>query len=229
MNKIRSPGLVVSAALVMAVLPLGAADATTTTLNGSGTMTYSFQAISPNTTPTAPVGGNDYNLGIPGTYIFGDSFNSNQSSLTPLATSGVGAYAFQDSYRFTLSAGASGDTLVTSLDLANVISMTNLQFRLYKVASSSTAPIIPGIPSGSTVVTAWTGNSGVDTTNIVRSFSGIASGTYILDVAGIASGSAGGSYVGTANLEPVPLPAAAWLMLSALGGLGAVARKRKAR
>ena len=33
---------------------------------------------------------------------------------------------------------------------------------------------------------------------------------------------------GTATPAPVPLPAAAWLLLAGMGGLGAVARKRKA-
>lgn len=223
---IRRP--VMAVLISLALSPL--ANATTTDLNGTGTMTYSFQAISPNTSPTPPPGGNDYELAVPGTYIFGDSFSSNQSSLTPLATSSVGAYTFMDSYRFSIAAGAGGDTLVTSLSLGSIVSMTNLQFRLYEVASSTTAPVIPGPPAGSKVITLWNGQSGVDTsgTDITKSFSGLQAGTYILDVAGIASGSAGGSYVGTANLEPVPLPGAVWLMLSGLGVLGAALRKQTA-
>jgi hypothetical protein len=50
----------------------------------------------------------------------------------------------------------------------------------------------------------------------------------MLDVAGIASGTSGGSYIGSVDLQPVPLPAAIWLMLSGLGGLGALVRKRGA-
>lgn len=79
----------------------------------------------------------------------------------------MGAYDFQDSYQFTVGAGANGDTLLASLGLG------------------------------------------------------------LLDVAGIASGAGGGNYIGSPDLQPVPLPAALPLLLSGLGGLGVWGRRRR--
>ena len=220
---IRRTGLkLLGAAAAMGLFASGA-SAATVSLNGSGTMTYSFQYVAPNS--TTPTVSNDYNLSVPGQYQFGDTFTSQQTQT--LGTSSVGAYSFQDSYRFTVGAAASGDTLIASLGLPPTFNMTNLQFRLYQVASATTQPIVGGIPAGSTLVTAWMGPPSGQT-SVTASFSGINSGTYMLDVAGIASGTNGGNYVGSLQLAPVPLPAALWLLVSGLGGVGALARKRKA-
>lgn len=210
------------AILVGAALASAPSAASTITLNGTGAMTYTYQFLWSN--PGSPTISNDYSLAVPGQYTFSDSFTSQQPATTNLGTDPVGPYDFQDSYRFTISTGASGDTLVTSLGLGGTFSMSDLQFRLYEVPTSTTAPIVGGVPPGSTVITAWQAAG-------TASFSGLMSGTYILDVAGIASGTSGGTYVGQLNLSPttVPLPAGLPLLLSGLGGLWAMARRRGAR
>ncbi len=48
---------------------------------------------------------------------------------------------------------------------------------------------------------------------------------YDLQVKGTVTGTVGGGYGGTLSI--VPLPAAAWLLLSGLAGVGAMARRRK--
>ena len=109
-----------------------------------------------------------------------------------------------------------------------IFDISNLQFRLYEVASSAIQPGL-GIPAGSTLITAWTGTSGPSNGAAIQaSFSGIQAGTYFLDVAGTADGSSGGTYVGQLNLAPVPLPAALPLLISGLGLIAGVRRRRTA-
>jgi hypothetical protein len=218
------PGWVLSAAAAFAALLPYGAGAATVTLNGTGAMSYSYQFVAPNS--TTPAAGDNYDLAVPGQYTFTDTFSTQQSPTQNLGTSSVGAYDFQDSYQFTVGTSASGDTLLASLGLGTLFDITNLQFRLYEVASATTQPIVGGIPSGSTLVTSWMGLAPGDN-SMTAAFNGIQSGTYMLDVAGIAGGTSGGSYIGSVDLQPVPLPAALWLMLSGLGGLGALARKRR--
>jgi hypothetical protein len=210
------------------------AVASTVALPGSGTMywTAEFLGTSGGDTPTTPTGsfGNNYALDVPGQYTFQDQFNAPQAfTLSP--SSPVGSYSFQDTYEFSLSTPAQGDVLAVSLNLLGSASSTfniqNLQFRLYEVPSPAPAPGL-SIPPGSTVITPWMGISGNDNGTVIQAnFGNVQSGTYFLDVAGTANGSSGGTYIGQLNLSPVPLPAGVWLLLSGLGGIGTLVRKRR--
>ncbi len=240
MNAKNLIGIVLSmrrTALLMGVTVCGAAslpaEASTVALTDSGQMYWTAQFVGSSTgnTQTVPTGqyGNDYSLSVPGQYSFLDSFGNQTNVLTGTGGSTIGSYAFQDSYKFSLSQAANGDALVVSLNLQGAstsFNISNLQFRLYEVSSSSAQPGL-AIPAGSTVITPWTGISGSSNgTSIQADFSSVQSGTYFLDVAGTANGSEGGTYIGQLNLSPVPLPAAFWLFVSGLGLFGGLARSR---
>jgi hypothetical protein len=221
----RTNAAVLFAALAATALASPGARAATISLNGSGAMSYSFQFVAPNS--SSPTAADDYDLAVPGQYTFTDTFTTQQSPTQNLGTSAVGPYDFQDSYRFTVGANASGDTLLATLGLGGLFSIANLQFRLYEVPAATTQPNIGGIPAGSTLITSWMGLP-TGSNSVSAEFNGIQNGTYILDVAGIASGTGGGNYIGSLNLQPVPLPAALGLFLSGLGGLATLARRRRA-
>jgi hypothetical protein len=224
-------GAVALAALLGVGLPAQSV-ASTIMLNGTGQMSYTYQFLW--SAPSSPTVSNDYDLAVSGQYTFLDQFTSQQPASPNLATSSIGPYDFQDSYRFTIGSGASGDTMVASLGLSNANGTTfnieNLQFRLYEVPTATTAPIVGGIPPGSTPITAWVGPpSGQN--SVSATFDDIQSGTYILDVAGIANGSSGGTYLGQLNLNTptVPLPGSLSLMLSGLGALCVFSFSRRRR
>ena len=218
----------------LASLPVAAS---TITLPSGNQMdwTAEFLGSSGGNTTTTPTGsfGNNYLLSVPGQYSFLDSFGKQTNALTGTGTgSPVGSYAFRDTYVFSITQPASGDTLAVSLNLGQgslaSFDISNLQFRLYEVPSGSTPGI--SIPAGSTTVTNWMGTSGNSNgTAIQANFTNVQSGTYFLDVAGTADGTSGGTYVGQLNLQPVPLPAALWLFVSGLGVFGSAVRRRCSR
>ena len=93
---------------------------------------------------------------------------------------------------------------------------------------------MPGIrstfsPSG--VVDGWStpiiagGNNGIVS---VLPLTMLSAGDYVLEIRGLADGSAGGSYSGALNVAAVPLPPSILLLAPALGGFGLI-RQRKAR
>jgi len=240
------------AALVGALLLVSfAATASNVTLGGTGQIYWDTQFLgsaagnaqsTPTPTGTTPTG-NTYTLGVPGQYGFIDQFAALQTSPlvdgsnVPFENSGspVGTYAFQDAYQFSITASTAGDVLAVSLGLQTpfqgVFNISNLQFRLYEVASSSTSPGLT-VPGNGTVISPWQGISGNDNgIAISTNFSNLSAGTYVLDIAGTADGTSGGTYVGQLNLtapvNPVPLPASLWLMVSGIGGLAIAARRRR--
>jgi hypothetical protein len=123
-----------------------------------------------------------------------------------------GSSAVNDNWNFVLS--ASGATAgVVDFNLTSSFNITSFNVSLYDQNGTGGpgALVVSGItvPVGS-----------FDTVSINVP----GSGAYDLLVTGTA-GSGGGSYSGT--VSAVPLPAAAWLLLSGLVGVGAMARRRK--
>lgn len=153
----------------------------------------------------------------PSSSNYGNSF----SGPTP-TFSGSGVYGFYDDYIFTVS-GATTNSISTTIDLGS-LSITNFQERLFNY-SGNPSPTL-GLPTGG-VTDAWTSPFGSSGTVAVLPTTVLAPGTYVLQMRGTVTGAGGGSYAGTLNIAPVPLPAAAWLFGSGLLGLGALVRRRK--
>jgi len=224
----RISGVMLVAAMLVAGLSGSRAQAAFVSEGSGSTLTYSDEYVATSSTYSTATG-SDYLLAVPGQYVIGNTFSAPQAYV--LGTSSVGSYAFQDSYVFQVGAGASGDVLTASLSLPPLFQLTNVQFRLYEITAGTTTPVVGGSLTGNPVVsvlTGWYGQSGVESGAISKSFTGLqTTGTYVLDIAGTATGSGGGLYTGALNLQPVPVPATIWLMLSGVGALVATARKRK--
>jgi hypothetical protein len=166
------------------------------------------------TTPTFTTGGS---------WFYGDSISS---AVGGTALTGAPGFGFYEDYVFTIGAGAV-DSITSTIALGNISSIGNLEVRLYNAASNTTLPVL-GTPNGS-VIDAWsTSNNSPSYTIDVLPTTTLDAGTYVLEVRGLVTGTSTGSYSGTLNVTPVPLAPALPLMLSALGGLGLLARRRTA-
>lgn len=231
-------GLVTLAVAGLASSAAGAAmlyvgDTVTATGTGAG---QSYNVI------TSPYSANPSNgtISPTSTFTLGNSFNETISGITYAATgadfnayptypkgaSGTGGpWNFQDDYYFTLNPGASVQAAVISNSMSNI---QDLQVRLIYAAGntvSSSDPVL-GPPAGGTVLDSWqTLNLGGGSINLSMPANASAS-NYILQVRGEDEQGLPGSYGGSISFTPVPLPAAAPLLLSGLGLGVALVRKR---
>jgi hypothetical protein len=173
--------------------------------------------LSHSTTSSGTTGPGTINIPAnPSSSNYGNSFSG---PTTPFS----GVYGFFDDYIFTIS-GATANSLSTTIDLGSLLQITNFQERLYNYSTN------PGITTGPAVggsIDAWTSPIGTFGTVAVLPTTILAPGTYVLQMRGTVTGTFGGSYAGTLNLAPVPLPAAVWLFGSGLLGLGSLVRRRK--
>ena len=136
-------------------------------------------------------------------------------------------YGFYDDFFFSVPNSVSADSITSTISLGQSFQLSNLDVRLYR-DNGYTAPVLGAPPGGAVEGWGTQINIGPGMTGTVQVLDTTISqpGEYVLEVRGIATGTNGGSYTGQINITPVPLPAALPLLLSALGLLGGVARKR---
>lgn len=175
--------------------------------------------------------GTSVGLVVPGTYFYGNSFGSltNRIAGSPLIAGVPGTgYEFYNDYVFTV-APAAANSITSTIDFANILGISDLQVRLYNAALQSSLPVLTAPVGG--VIDAWStpiATGPITGTAAVLPITNLAAGTYVLEVRGNVTGTAGGSYSGTLNVAPpVPIPGAIWMFGTAISGLLA-ARRRSA-
>jgi hypothetical protein len=167
---------------------------------------------------TIPYGTNT-TLAVPGSYTYGDTFGAGVGGA---ATSTTNPAGFYDDFVFTI-AGGSADSVTSTINLGNTLEIDGLQAALFTYTPGQAVPV-----AGSPLANGWSVpfNSGPASGTIaVISPTTLNAGSYVLEIAGTVSGSAGGSYSGTLNLAPVPLPAGLPLLFSGIAGLAMLGRR----
>ncbi len=194
----------------------------------SGAAALTFQDLGPGLTSTSGATGQGTTYtSLPATDIFGNSFGCQTCASSVLVTDTGKNYNFYDDYEFTV-ASSTIDAVSSTIKLQNLLEVDNLQMRIYTAAGNS-PPVLGGSVAGlqaawSTAVNFPAGSESGEISALSDVMLG--AGTYVLEVRGDVVGTAGGSYSGNLNLAPVPLPAALPLLLSGLGVLGGLVRKR---
>lgn len=172
--------------------------------------------------------GTSTGLAVPGTY----SYTNTHGVLDAIVNGSISAlypsgFEFYDDFVFTVSE-ATTNAVTSTIDLGASFGIADLQVRLYSADGQTGLPV-PGVPAGG-VIDAWSSPvsaGGVTGTIAVLPATVLGAGTYVLEIRGNITGAVGGSYSGTLNVEPVPVPAAALLFGSALSGLVAARRRRR--
>jgi hypothetical protein len=215
---------------------------TPSTLSPNETLTYGGTPIVGD--PTSSSGGiSVYNLANPGTYNYGQSFNTALQTFSVTSGSSTTSDAFYSDYVFTIAPGTV-DSLSSTVNLGSTLAVNGLQARLYAynvnngaVVQNLTVPALSSsgtgsynsIPLNGTVYDAWsqTVNIGPGQTGTFADIpqTTLGAGTYVLEIRAASVGGSGGSYSGVLNIAPVPLPAALPLLLSGLGLMGTLRRR----
>jgi len=229
------------------MLCAGAAKADTVVTVGTGgnfTAAATWADTAANSTPT-PVYGTGSNDGTApalinnivgnaaSTYTFGNTIyapNGSYSGFTVTdlaqgqATESIG---FLDSYIINVPS-AMANSSVFSLNLSSQLGLSDLTMRLYDYSSANGYQVnSTGSVSSAQLIDNWSlSTNGSPVSSSILNIGTLQAGEYVLEVGGLETGSVSGTYSGQLNLTPVPLPAAAWLMVSGIGAFSAFRRRR---
>lgn len=155
-------------------------------------------------------------VGLPFSQTYGTTFSA------PQAPGDV----FYEDYAFTIAAG-SFNSVTANFNLDDFLAITGLQARLY----AGLPGVVGAAPSGaSTIVQGWStaiSSPGAGGTINVINQTSLGAGSYVLEVRGTVTGTAGGSYSGLLNVTPVPEAEGIALALAGFAMLGLVRARRK--
>lgn len=219
--------------------PAGSALATTLSYEDLATG-VSLDTAVPGVAP--PTGATTNYNSLPVTDFYGNSFTCSACGSKVLVSDAGKSFNFYDDYVFSV-ANSTLDSVSSTINLGKFFEINNLQMRLYGDPNVGTSgptvslPVLgnspPGLKSGNPANGGWSNPINYQLGGSAQQISVLddimlGQGTYVLEVRGDVVGTAGGNYAGFLNLSPVPIPAALPLMLSGLGLLGGVVRKRLA-
>lgn len=197
----------------------------------ASSLTLTCQLLAPGTSTSCPATAPVYS--VPGQYNYVDSFSSptagGQISGSDIyggsAYGDLGPAGFIDDYFFQISP-ANADAVSATIS-NGTFAVSNLFARIYTL-SANPGGLVLTQPAG-TVFYGDIMDSGPATLVQINPVT-LAAGSYVLEISGTSSGKSGGSYTGTLNLSPVPLPASFPLLLTGLLGFAGLvlprARKR---
>jgi hypothetical protein len=187
---------------------------------------------------TSPAVVNDLSSNMSSTYTFSRTISNPNGSYAGFTINDAGQgsenIGFLDSYVFTVPTAISNAALI-SLNLGTTLGLDDLSMRIYDYSSTDGYLVnVAGPVASGLLVDAWSQSSNASSGNYIASTSiapkGLAAGTYVLEVAGLETGGVSGTYQGSLNVEPVPLPATLPLLVGGLGILtSAIRRRRSAR
>jgi len=184
---------------------------------------------------TVPVYVNNLTANGSSTYLFNNSFTRPAGSFPDVqiddGSQGMENIGFIDSYVFDVPA-SNANAFAFSLNLSSALGLENLTARLYEYDVGTTQNLALGGTGSVTtgLVDTWsrsdnpTGSSSVASTELP--VSGLQAGEYVLEIAGLETGAASGSYSAQLNVTPVPLPGTLPLAVGGLGLLLRFARRR---